>query len=130
MISIGTILYDKLSNMFFDKTCNIYTTTYSTVWGVSKRKYTLLYSNVPCNFEQNKQVLKGTAYAENTDTPQYIVVMPLTYNLVRENYKVVMTDPFLWPIGNYIISSVNANKSISGWIDCITLYVSNMKWQL
>jgi hypothetical protein len=116
--------------MFFDKTCNIYTTTYSTVWGVSKRKYTLLYSNVPCNFEQNKQLLKWTGYAENTDTPQYIVVMPLTYNLVRENYKIVMTDPFLWPIGNYIISSVNANKSISGWIDCITLYVSNMKWQL
>jgi hypothetical protein len=124
------ILYDKYYSMFFDKTCDIYTTTYSTVWWVPKRTYTKLYSDIPCNFEQNKQVLRWTGYAENTDIPQYIIVIPLTYNLVRENYKVVMTDPFLWTLWDYVISSVNANKSISGWIDCITLYVSNMKWQL
>ena len=128
MIITRAILYDKLSNMFFDKTCSIYTTTYTTVWGVANKTYTLLYEDIPCNYEQNKAGFYAKGFADNVDIPKYIIVIPLTYKLVRENYKIVLTDPFLWELWSYVISSVNANKSISGWIDCITLYAETLKW--
>jgi len=115
--------------MFFDKLCTISATTYTTVGGFSKRTYTTLYENIECNFEQNKKKLVNTEYAQNANVPDYVVVLPVAYNEIQENQKIILIDPVLWSMWEYIISSVNADRSIWGGIDCITLYVQAMKWQ-
>lgn len=115
--------------MFFDKTCKIYSVTYTTVWWFAKKENVLLYNNIICNFEQNKKKLVNTEYANNVNVPDYVVVLPIQYNAVRENMVIELIDPVLWSMGEYIVSSVNADKSIWGGIDCITLYATIVKWQ-
>lgn len=116
--------------MFFDKKCTISTTTYTTVWGVKKRAYTPLYSLIECNFEANEKRMSNTDYANNVELPTYIVVLPVKYNQIRPNQKIVLIDPVLWEVGTYITGTAQANKSISWLIDCITLPVYAQKWQL
>jgi len=81
--------------MFFDKLCTISATTYTTVGGFSKRTYTTLYENIECNFEQNKKKLVNTEYAQNANVPDYVVVLPVAYNEIQENQKIILIDPVL-----------------------------------
>lgn len=115
--------------MFFDKTCKVSAVTYTTVWGASKRTYNTIYDGIECNFEQTKQWLHTRDYAENVGLPKYEVVLPMTYNQVRENQTIELIDPVLWSMWLFIIGSVNASPSIGGGIDCITLFAHAMKWQ-
>jgi len=115
--------------MFFDKLCTISSVTYTIVWGFQKRVYADLYVNIPCNFELNRDAMKWTNLWENVDMPKYVIVLPIEYKNVRENQTIELTDPILWTLGQYIISRVSADPSIGGYIDCITLYAQEMKWQ-
>lgn len=114
--------------MFFDKLCTISTVSYTTVKWQRQRSLTALYSNIQCNFEQNKKKLYNPDYANNVNVPDYTIVIPVQYNAVRENMTIVLTDPILWNMGTYVISSVNANKSITWGVDCITLLAQIDKW--
>lgn len=116
--------------MFFDKLCTIYSISYQTVWWFPKRVYTKLYNKIPCNFEKPRERfwMSSKDYAENVDLPKYTIVLSTTYNQVRENQEIVLTDPTLWDVGRYLISRVDANLSMSWSIDCITLFAEEMKW--
>lgn len=116
--------------MFYDKKCTIYSVTYTKVWGTGKRTYTAIYTDIECNFQKSKENLRNTDYANNVDLPKYTVTLPIKYNQVREAQKILLTDPDLWNMGEYIIGTVQADRSQSGTIDCITLHVHEMKWQL
>ena len=61
---------------------------------------------------------------------KYVVVVPLAYNLIRENYIVELTDPDIWFRGSYIIDDIQADRSVGGYIDCITFIAKEVKWQL
>lgn len=115
--------------MFFDKQCTISAVTYTNVWGFPKRTYTDLYVWIPCNFELNKELLRGTDTGENVDMPKYTITIPIKYNQVRENFLIQLIDPVLGSVWQYIISRVSADQSISWHIDCITLYAQEIKWQ-
>lgn len=67
-------------------------------------------------------------YAENVDLPKYTVVLPITCKNVKENQQIVLIDPVLWSMGMYIIWHVDASLSMSWSVDCITLFVEQMKW--
>lgn len=114
--------------MFNDKLCSIYSISYSKVWWVSKRSKVILYSDISCNFERSKQRLSQLDIAKNVDLPVYDVVLGIEYNLVRENQVIVLTDPILGSMGEYIITTVNASNSVWWWVSCISLQVTTQKW--
>ena len=116
--------------MFFDKTCTISQTTYNKVGWTSKRIYTPIYIDIECNFEVKRMSKYNEELGKNMYELKYIVVIPLQYNLIRENYVVELTDPDLWLRGTYIIDDVQADRSIWGDIDCITFIAKEIKWQL
>jgi len=116
--------------MFFDKTCTIYETTYQKVWWTSKRVKSSIYENIECNFEVKRIMIKDTELGRNTDESKYVVVVPITYNKIRENYNVELIDPDLWSRWTYIINDVQADRSMGWWIDCITFIAKEIKWQL
>lgn len=116
--------------MFFDKTCTISQVTYNKVGWTSKRVKTAIYTDVECNFEVKKMQQNNEELGKNPYELKYIVVVPLQYNLIRENYIVELTDPDLWYRGSYIIDDVQADRSIWGEIDCITFIAKETRWQL
>lgn len=116
--------------MFFDKTCTISAISYTTLDWTAKRVYTPVYTGISCNFEQNKSLLRGVEISESSKDIKYTVVMPVEYNDVKVGYLIELTDPTLWNMGKYMVASIDASKSLSGVIDCITLYCQITKWQL
>jgi hypothetical protein len=115
--------------MFFDKLCSISDVQYTKVWWVSKRSKVSLYTSIPCNYEQSKTYMRQLEYAKNVDVPKYQVVIWINYNLVRENQVIELIDPILWSMWEYIVSGLNATKSVWWWIDCITLECTELKWR-
>ena len=116
--------------MFFDKTCTISQTTYVKVGWSSKRVNAPIYTDIECNFEIKREQIKDTNLGRNSDVLRYVVVIPITYDLVRENYTVELIDPDLWTKGDFIINDVQADRSIWGGIDCITFIAKEITWQL
>jgi len=114
--------------MFFDKKCTISATSYEKLGWTEKRVYTDIYTEVECNFEANDKIMTERDYASNVELPTYTVVLPIKYNEVRENQKIILYD-LLWERWTYITWIPQANQSITWVIDCITLPVFAQKWQ-
>jgi hypothetical protein len=94
-------------NIFFDKTCSISSVSYTTVGGVAKRGYSTLYSNIPCDFyPPSKRTMESMQYAENVKDIRYEVVLPISYNAIRENQVIELIDPVLGNRGKYLVATV------------------------
>ena len=115
--------------MFFDKTCNISSISYTKVGWSSKRVKTNVYTWIECNFEIAKRGIRETEIANNVNTLKYTIVLPIKYNLIRNNYNIEVIDDTLWSIGEFIISDIQSFKSFTG-IDCITFTATEIQWQL
>lgn len=115
--------------MYFDKTCNITTTTYTKVWWSSKRVDTTLYSWIECNFEVAKKGIEETETSKNKNALKYQVIVPIQYDLIRNNYNIELIDDTLWSVGMFVISDIQSFKSYTG-IDCIMFIATEIQWQL
>ena len=115
--------------MFFDKTCNVYSIAYTKVGWSSKRAKTAVYTWIECNFEVKKKGITEQETGKNVNILKYRVVLPITYNLVRNNYNIEVIDDTLWNMWEFIISDIQSFKSYTG-IDCITFIATEIQWQL
>jgi len=116
--------------MFFDKICTIIQTTYNKVGWTSKRVNTPIYTDIECNFEVKRIQTYNEELGKNAIDLKYVVVVPIAYNLIREDYTVELIDPDLWSRWTYVITDVQADRSIGWWIDCITFIAKDIQWQL
>jgi hypothetical protein len=115
--------------MFFDKSCNVSSVSYTKVGWTSKRTKASIYSEIECNFEINKKPLQDTQISKNSDLLKYKVVVPITYNLIRTNYIIELIDDTLWSLWDFIISNVQSFKSISWTINNISFTATEIQWQ-
>lgn len=115
--------------MFYDKTCNISTISYTKVGWSSKRTETALYTWIECNFEVSRKGIKETDTSKNNNILKYEVTVPIQYNLIKNNYNIELIDNNLWSLWDFIISDIQSFSGLS-WIDCINFIASKTEWQL
>ena len=112
-------------SVFFDKKCDIYSTTLAKVDGSEIETEVLLYSQIECNFEGGDQLSNDNLSVE-TDNDTYIVTLPIQYSDVRQGMVIELFENLIWTVGRFKIDSVLVNQSVGGFVDNFYLKTSRI----
>ena len=114
-----------IANLFYDKTCSIYRTSYVVVNWSEVLSHNLVYSNIPCSF----WLFSYTNFVIDKDVREqdkqvWTVDLQPAYISINKWDNIEITDE-QWLVWNYVVNSVSIFKKPNGNIDNISLTVSS-----
>jgi len=112
-----------IENLFYDKTCTIWRTSYVIVDWSEIMSHNVVYSDIPCSFwEERSAWFRDWTYAREQWYEDLNVDLQPTYTNIRKWYNIDLSDS-IWSIWNYVVNNVHIYKKPNWIIDNISLKV-------
>jgi hypothetical protein len=98
---------------FLDNTCNIVEKAKVITGWEEIITDSTIYTWIKCHYYSYNASLDETDSALNTDTARYKVLLEPSKTLVKKNMVIIIIDPALWTIWNFLIEWVKMNRLIN-----------------
>lgn len=113
-------------NRFLTQTCTISSTSrVNNKWtqGVTK---TPVFTDIPCFLYQEKRKQQIDSISTEDQVGDITLIIEPDKTNVQKSYRVAVTDPDLWDLGEYIVTVVEKHRSFT-WIWGITLKLKKLE---
>lgn len=111
---------------FLKQTCTISSTTRVNNKGTQEVTQTPVYTDIPCFLYREKRRQQSDSISTEDQVGDIMLIIELDKTNVEKSYRVVVNDPDLWNLGEYIVAVVEKHRSFT-WIWGVSLSLKKIE---